>query len=238
MDSIVRVLGNTALAAEANAEVEASLITKAQGALVYANRLVVVDDQGFRDADAFKKQIKEVQKAVKEYWEPFRVEAKKIYDQVLADKKTMTDPLDAAEKVISKKLNEYAYEQEKKRRAEEAERQRQREAEINRLLEEAARAETSGDAMSAEVAMTEAEVYDSANVTVTETPKEISGAKQQIAWEIDAIECELVPITICGVEVHSKNKAVVTQLVQQAIDRSNGSVKIPGVTYHQTMKVR
>lgn len=51
-----------------------------------------------------------MQKKVKKYWEPLRVSAKSTYDDVLARKKEMLDPLEAAEKILKGKMGDYSME--------------------------------------------------------------------------------------------------------------------------------
>ena len=64
-----------------------------------AEAVVVASGADFEDAGLFLKQIKQAQKQVKDYWEPLRVSAKKSYDEVLAHRKEMIEPLEKAEKI-------------------------------------------------------------------------------------------------------------------------------------------
>ncbi len=202
-----------------------------------ANGMQVRSEIDCLAAKEFLKSVKDMKKKVKDYWEPLRLSTKKSYDDVLAKKKEMTDPLDNAEKTVNRKLSDYAWELEKKRREEEAARLREIENAVDAKMEEAAAAEASGDALGAEMAFAEAEVYDSIGTAPQAAPAKISGMSQKLGWEIVQIIPELVPITICGVEVHISNKSVIEQLVRQAIEKSGGRVQIPGVTYKETMKV-
>lgn len=112
-----------------------------------AEAVVVASGADFEDAGLFLKQIKQAQKQVKDYWEPLRVSAKKSYDEVLAHRKEMIEPLEKAEKIVKTKVNEYSAEQEHKRREQEEAMRRLAQAEIDRHLNEAAEAEaTEGDA--------------------------------------------------------------------------------------------
>lgn len=116
-----------------------------------AEAVVVASGADFEDAGLFLKQIKQAQKQVKDYWEPLRVSAKKSYDEVLAHRKEMIEPLEKAEKIVKAKVNEYSAEQERKRREQEEAMRRLAQAEIDRHLNEAAEAEANGDAIGARV---------------------------------------------------------------------------------------
>ena len=103
---------------------EVSLIEQRAEAVVVASRA------DFEDAGLFLKQIKQAQKQVKDYWEPLRVSAKKSYDEVLAHRKEMIEPLEKAEKIVKAKVNEYSTEQERKRREQEEAMRRLAQAEL------------------------------------------------------------------------------------------------------------
>ena len=60
--------------------------------------------------------------------------AKKSYDEVLAHRKEMIEPLEKAEKIVKTKVNEYSAEQERKRREQEEAMRRLAQAEIDRHL--------------------------------------------------------------------------------------------------------
>lgn len=235
MSEEIAVVGNNALTEERDPA--KSLGELATGLEAAAMSISVKNETDVMIATNFKKQVAQVKKRVTEYWEPLRVDAKKAYDTVLEKKKEMLGPVERAEKIISGKLGDYAYKIELKRRAEEAARQKALEEATSAKLEEAARAESAGDAIGADMAMAEAEVYDSLSAQTQEAPAKISGMTQKLGWEIVSLSPGLVPINICGQEVHITNKAVVEQLVRKAIEQADGKISIPGVVFKETMKV-
>ena len=237
MSQNLAVVGSSALVYDLGNDVRGQLGQETSLIEQRAAQITVTDSLSAEAATAFKKQISQFKKRVEAYWEPVRADAKRAYDSVLAKKKEMLTPLDRAEKAVAKKINDYAYETEMKRRREEEARQKLIQAEIDRKLAEAAQAETAGDAMGAEMAMAEAEVYDGLGAAKAETPGKLNGMTQKLGWEIVSLAPAQVPITICGIEVHISNKAVVEQLVRKAIELSGGKAEIPGVIYRETMKV-
>ena len=191
-----------------------------------AEAVVVASGADFEDAGLFLKQIKQAQKQVKDYWEPLRVSAKKSYDEVLAHRKEMIEPLEKAEKIVKTKVNEYSTEQERKRREQEEAMRRLAQAEIDRHLNEAAEAEANGDAVGAEYAMAEAEMMEGVSIA--------GGVQHQThkTWEICESECDWskVPVSLVGIELRPVDKAAVLRLIKM----SKGQVEIPGIKFRET----
>ena len=162
MNENLAIVGSNALVLDSPEDTltqEASLIEK------QASSVAVTNDAEYAAAGDLTKAVKKMQKKVKDYWEPMRVNAKAAYDEVLAHKKEMLDPLEAAEKILKGKMGDYSMEKERKRRAQEEAMRKLAEQEMNRKLEEAARAETAGDTAGAEFAMVEAEVMEGVSIS-------------------------------------------------------------------------
>lgn len=199
-----------------------------------AEAVVVATATDFEDAGAFLRQIKQAQKQVKDYWEPLRVSAKKSYDEVLAHRKAMIDPLDKAEKVVKAKVNEYRVAEERKRREQEEAMRRLAQAEVDRRLTEAAEAEANGDAAGAEYAMAEAEMLEGVSIVggvQTQMPK-VKGISQSKTWVLCEDECDWskVPVSLAGVELRPVDKATVIRMIKM----SKGQIQIPGIKYRET----
>lgn len=199
-----------------------------------AEAVVVATAADFEAAGAFLQQIKQAQKQVKGYWEPLRVSAKKSYDEVLAHRKEMIDPLDKAEKIVKDKVNEYRVAEERKRREQEEAMRRLAQAEVDRRLSEAAEAEANGDAVGAEYAMAEAEMMEGVSITggvQTQMPK-VKGISQSKTWELCENECDWsqVPVSLAGVELRPVDKAAVIRMIKM----SKGQIQIPGIKYRET----
>ena len=237
MNEAIATVGSNALVLDTDRaselELEISMLTQR------AESISVKDEATLNAAAELKKTLSKMKKTVEAEWEPYRVKTKSAYDSVIAGKKSMVSPLEKAEKMVTGEINAYAYEIEKKRIAEEAARQKAIEEAMAAKLEEAAKAETEGDAVGAEMAMAEAEVYDSLTTQTAPAPAKLSGSSmsQKVGWEIVTLVADMVPINISGQIVHMNNKAVVEQLVKKAIEQAGGNISIPGVTFRETMKV-
>ncbi len=241
MSEAVAVIGSNALVLDTETAEELELEIGMVAAS--AEQLSVKDEETAGKAAELKKRISKLKKRVTDAWEPHRVKAKEGYDAVLEGKKTMLAPVEKAEKTVAKELNDYAYQLEQQRRAEEEARRKLLEEAMVAKLEEAAKAESSGDSSGAETAMAEAEVYDSMAVPAAPAPEKLNDAmKQKVGWEIMDIDVKAVPLCIRTtdgryIRVQLGNKAVVEALVKQAIEAEQGSISIPGVAFRETMKV-
>lgn len=200
-----------------------------------AESVVIATDEDYSMAGEATSNVKRMQKKVEEYWEPMRVSTKKAYDEVLAHKKEMLDPLKKAEQILKGKMSGYLLEQERKRKEQEEAMRKLAEAEADRKLQEAIDASNAGDAAAAEFAMAEAEVYDTAAATsaiAKQTPK-AEGVSTSKAWKITAIDSKQVPVEFCGMEL----RPVDEKLVMQLIKSSKGKIVIPGIKYEETVTI-
>lgn len=192
-----------------------------------ANFVVVQDEVGYEIAGNLLRDIKGWQKKIKDYWEPLRVSAKQSYDNVLARKKEMLDPVENAEKILKRKMGSYTMEQERKAR-EQAEMQRRlAQEEAERKLAEALEMEKAGNSFGAEYAMAEAEVYDQVAATTSANVKQpkMQGVSTQKTWRIEILDESKIPVAVNGAVLRPVDKAAVLRMVKA----SKGQISIPGV---------
>lgn len=200
-----------------------------------AEAIVVASDDQYAFAGELTKQVKQMSQKVTEYWEPMRKSTYEAYKSVTDHKKEMLDPLASAEKILKKKMGAYAMQKERERREREEELRRQAEAEMNRKLEEAAKAEREGDAVGAEFAMAEAEVMENVATTAAikaeaPTAKGVSTSK---TWKITHIDSLEVPTHVQGVEIRPVDEKAVLRLIKA----TKGKIQIPGVTYEEDVTI-
>lgn len=228
------VIGNNALVLDTKEE-ENKLGRQVSLIEQKAESVVVNSDDGFAYAGELTKQVKQMQAKVTDYWEPMRKTTYEAYKSVTDHKKEMLDPLASAEKILKKKMGAYTLQKEKERREREEELRRQAEAEMNRKLEEAAKAESAGDAFGAEMAMTEAEVME--NVATTATIKTEAPAAKGVStsktWKITHIDSLEVPTHVQGVEIRPVDEKAVLRLIKA----TKGKIQIPGVTYEEDVTI-
>lgn len=232
MNEKVMTLGSSALAvqpAEKELNDETALVVR------QASSMVVATDAQYTAAAEMVKGVKRLAKKVKEYWEPLRVSAKTTYDNVLAQKKEMIDPLDSAEKILKKKMSDFTMEVERRRRAQEEAMRKLAAAEADRKLEEAAKAEASGDTAGAEYAMAEAEVMEGVSIggsIAAQAPK-ATGVSRSKAWKITGIDSSKVPVVFGGVEIRPIDERAVMRIIKE----SKGTIQIPGIQYEESVSI-
>lgn len=200
-----------------------------------ANAMVVDSDAGYEAAAELTAEIKRMQKKVTEYWEPMRQSSYAAYQNVMAHKKEMIAPLEAAEKTLKKKIGAYSLQKERERKAKEEEMRRLAQAEVDKRLEEAAEAEKNGNVAAMEMAMAEAEVADNVSAVgrvASQTPK-VKGVSQSKTWKITNIDSSKVPVNFSGMELRPVDEKLVLQLIKA----SKGSIAIPGVTYEEDVVI-
>ncbi len=195
-----------------------------------ASAIVIQNDEDMVRAKQFVANVKSVAKRVEEFWKPLWDASYRAYKTVMDRKKSMIDPLTNAEKTAKAKISQYVAEQERKRK-EEAERIRKlAQEEMNRKLEEAAQAESNGDAVGAEYAMAEAEAYESASLAkIPVQATKVEGMQQRKTWEIDSIDLSKLPCEFAGVMLRPADEKAILNLIKA----TKGQIAIPGVKHKE-----
>jgi len=219
-----------------NLAVEKQLNDELSGVERAVMEISIESQEDYDKAGALAREIKRVQGRVKEYWEPMRIAAKNAYDSVLNHKREMSDPLERAEKYLKGKMSDYMAEVERKRREKEEEIRRLAVEEAKRKLEEAAKAEENGDSLSAEMALAEAEVMETASsgLSIQKEDMKTDGVATVKTWEIVSIDSGIVPDYVAGVEIRPVDEKAVLRLIKS----SKGTVQIPGVVYKESVEIR
>lgn len=208
---------------------EVSLVEK------QASDVAIVDEVSYQYAAELTKQVKAAQKKVTDYWEPMRQSTYAAYKSVTDHKKEMIDPLTNAEKILKNKMSGYLVEVERKRKAQEEEMRRQAEAEMAKKLQEADEAEKNGDLAAAEFAMAEAEVMDqvATSGTIQAQETKVDGISKSKTWKITAIDEDKVPVDVAGIIIRPVDEKAIMNLIKS----TKGKVKIPGVTYEESVNI-
>ena len=83
-------------------------------------------------------------------------------------------------------------------------------------------------------AMEEAEIIDSATVAVPTSPaKKVRGVSSSRDWELVSIDEAKVPVDVAGTVIRPVDSGAIMRLVRA----SKGTIKIPGVTYKETVRM-
>ena len=212
-------------------EQEALLEREVSSVEKQAAAIVIRTDDDLVQAKQFVAGIKSVTKRVEEFWKPLWDTSYRAYKTVVDRKKAMIEPLTNAEKTAKKEISRYVTEQDRKRREEEERLRRLAQEEMERKLNEAAMAESVGDADGVEYALAEAEAYESASMAkaaVAAAPK-VDGMSQRKTWVIESIDLSQLPCEFAGVMLRPADEKAIANLVKA----SKGTIKIPGVKYKE-----
>lgn len=201
---------------------------------VRADALVVTNDEEYQDAAEFLKLLKTQAGKVKDFFKPIKETAHKAHKEVCDREKMMLAPLTRAEGVIKRATGNYLSEQERKRREAEERARQAAKAEADRRLAEAIALENQGKTEEAAAAVEEAEIIDSAEVSIpmTMAPK-IKGVSASKDWELVSVDDSKVPVDVAGTIIRPVDQGAIMRLIRA----SKGTIRIPGVTYKEVMKM-
>lgn len=207
------------------------------GAIVkQAYDVLVESDADVQTATEMTRAIKSMGKAIKDQYEPLRVETKAAYDAVLSERDGFVKPLTEAESVLKGKIIQYD-EIKRKRADEEAERLRAMAAEeARRKAEEASTAEAEGDAIGAEMARLEADALQATaeNAGIASHDAQADGmSRRRATYRLTKVDPSVVPVEIAGAVIRPVDEKAVIALIKA----SKGTIKIPGVEYEEVVSI-
>jgi hypothetical protein len=171
---------------------------------------------------------------VADYFKPLKESAHRLHKDICEREKVLLAPLNRAEATLKRTMGDFAFRKELERRAAEEEARRLAQEEADRKLEEAVKAEESGDGEAADAAMVDAQMADnmSRNVFVIVEPPKAEGVSQSKDWEITDINESRVPVELLGTLLRPVDERAVLRLIRA----SKGRIQIPGVNYKETVK--
>lgn len=209
--------------------IENQLHAAGVAAINEAKELKIESQQDYERAAAFLTEIKRRAKQMKDYWKPTKEAAKAAHTQVCQREKEMLAPLEEAEKVIKKNMAGYQIAVEIARVQAEQEAKKLQQEERDRLLQEAAEAEKSGDVQGAMVSMAMAEMVEDMKAPAPVQFEQAKGTSTRKKWRARVVDAKAVPAYVDGIEVRSINMSVLDNLARM----SKGTAQIPGVEFYQ-----
>ena len=220
---------------ESKSEGEAVLTKIVTDVELRAESVVINSQEDYQSAAELGRLIKQRSSEVQAFFAPLKQAVHEAHKQVCDREKQMLTPLVNAEKTIKKTMGAWAMEQERIRREEEERLRKAAQAESERLLNEAIKASESGDTASAEMAMANAEVMESAgkSISLSESKPQATGVSVATDWEIVSVDSSKVPLSLNGIDL----RPVDTKAVIRLIRASKGKIEIPGVAYKAVAKM-
>jgi hypothetical protein len=194
-----------------------------------AEALIITNNADYEAAGTALVEIKTYNKRVQDYWKEPKDNAYKAWKGICAKEKVILDPLNEAEGLIKQKMATYQREQEAKERAIRAELERCQREEAERLLKEAEEKEAAGDMLGADLAMTQAELVESASpVAVMQTAKAF-GISSKKVWKARVTDESKVPVDVLGIIIRPVDMSALDKLAKL----TDGKGQIPGVEFYQ-----
>ena len=214
---------------------ELSLMTKNRELETQSHEIIVETDEQYAAAAEFARDIKTQQKTVAGYFKPLKDAANQTHKLLCARENDFMRPLKAAEDACKAAMTAYTRRKQEEARRQQEEMQRLAREEAARKLAEAEAAEKKGDDEAVQSCMQQAIVADqlSATAYVAPTAPKVSGVSQKTDWEIVDINPDLVPIDLNGVVIRPVDQKAVMNLIRA----TKGQIKIPGITYRETVNL-
>lgn len=193
----------------------------------------IATDADYREAGNAVRRIKEVIRNVKAYWEPIYDSAYSAYRAVLKKKKEMLTPLEEAEKKLKAQMSEYVMQKESAARDMCSSLSAQIQIEREQALAEAERAQTVGDAVTAEYARVQADLLAQTSLNTEDAVPAAEGIRRTRSWEIVSIDPGQVPVTAGGCVIRPVDEKMVLKVIKAA----KGDISIPGVVFRETVNI-
>ena len=200
-----------------------------------ANAVIVTNDIEYQEAAEFGRMLKKKSAEVTEFFKPLKDAAHKTHKQICDREKAMLKPITAAEKVLKAAMGKYAMEKLMEQQRLEEQLRQQAQAESDRLLEQAAALESSGDTRQANVMFTNAQMADAAarNIALERNAPKANGISTTTDWQIVSVDASQVPVDLNGYVIRPVDESAVLKLIRA----SKGKVNIPGIKYQAIAKV-
>ena len=211
-------------------------LTKSVSAVeAQANAVVVKNDIDYQAAAEFGRMLKKKSAEVSEFFKPLKDAAHKTHKQICDREKAMLKPIAAAERAVKASMGKYVmWKLEEQQRIEEQLR-RQAQEESDRLLDQAAALESSGNAQQANAMFANAQMVDAAarNIALERNAPKADGISTTTDWQIVSIDAAQVPVDVAGCVIRPVDESAVMKLIRA----SKGKVNIPGIKYQAIAKV-
>jgi hypothetical protein len=208
---------------------------KSSAVKIYEQAKILTIDSAldYDGAAEFTKQVKNLSKRIKDYWEPLKKSARASWQSLVDREKELLKPLEMAEADVKKKMAEYQRKvQEEERAARElAERLKREEAE--HLLAQATKAAEQGNEIESEILLAQAEIIEISQPAVqVQTPK-ATGISTRTLYRARIIDETKVPVEVAGVVIRPVDLSAINKLAQA----SKGKVRIPGIEIYEEQSV-
>lgn len=202
-----------------------------QDTIELSNKVMYLSIKNDKDCEKVAeiiRSIKAQRKNIKEYWRESKETSRNAYKSILAKEKEMLTVCDEAEKTLKEKIIEYKKMEEERQIKEKIRAEKLRSAEVENLLEQAIVCEESGDKISAEIKIMQAEMVSNLDSKTKSAALKINGINSQKRWKCRITDNKLVPAFFNNIEIREVSLKRILDLRKQESD-----IKIPGIEFYQ-----
>ena len=157
-----------------------------QNTTEFSNQAVCLDIKNSADYKKvleILKSIKAQRKNIILYWREAKENSRKAYKAIVAKEKEMLMLCDEAEKILKGKILNYRKIEEERQLNERIKAERLKNAEVENLIEQAIVCEETGDKISAEMKIMQAEMVSSLNQKSSSDISHVEGVSSQKRWK-------------------------------------------------------
>ncbi len=222
-----------ALPIQAGATIENEQKSSALKILEQAQYLTITTAADYDSAAEFTKQVKNLSKRIKQYWEPLKKSARASWQSLVDREKELLTPLEKAEAEVKTKMAAYQRKAQEEERAARLLAEKLKREETERLLAEAARAAEEGREMESEILLAQAEIIETTQPTVQVQAPKAMGVSTRTLYRARVIDEAKVPVKVAGVVIRPVDLSAVNKLAQA----SKGKIQIPGIEIYEEQSV-
>lgn len=214
-----------ALNLQAEPTIENEQKSSALKILEQAKLLSINNATDYDGAAALTKQVKSLNKRIKDYWEPLKKSARASWQSLVDREKELLTPLEQAETEFKKKMAAYQRKVQEEERAARLLAERLKREEAERLLAEAEKAADEGREMESEILLSQAEIIENSKPAVQIQRPTATGISTRTIYKARVINEKQVPVEVAGVVIRPVDISAINKLAQA----SKGKLQIPGI---------
>ena len=193
--------------------------------LEQAKILTINNPTDYEGAAEFTKQVKTLNKRIKDYWEPLKKSARASWQSLVDREKELLTPLEQAETEVKKKMAAYQRKVQEEERAARLLAEKLKREESERLLQQATEAAEKGNEMESEILLAQAEIIETTKPVIQMQAPTARGISTRTMYKAKIVDESKVPVEVAGVTIRPVDISAINKLAQA----SKGKLQIPGI---------
>jgi hypothetical protein len=197
-----------------------------------ANNFIISTQQDYDNAAEVCKEIKYRANQITDYWKPIKEKAYSSWKEVCNKEKELSEPFTKAESDIKAKMTAFQHAKLEEERLLREEQERWKKEQADKLLQEAAKAESEGKVEHSDYLV---ELAEQTQNMAFEAPKQHKtiGTATKTVWKARIANASLVPITAAGAIIRPIDESVLNSFAKV----TKGNLEIPGVEFYEDVQI-